>query len=219
MGASIHSARTAQSQRSAHSTRSTQSDFWSPKRIAIYALLVALSMVLSFIEFPLIPSVPYLKYDPSGIVALVGGFIFGPKVAAIVSVLGFLPHLANPWGALMAIVVAVAFSVPAAIVYRAKRTRLGLALALLVGALCALVAAIIGNVIVTPLYAGMSTEQVIAMIVPVLLPFNLIKFTIHAVVAFLIMEPVSRIFARSAGIMTEADPDASSVTSSPSDTH
>ena len=95
----------------AHSTGVADSGRWSTKRIAMYALFVALSMAVSFIEFPIIPGVQWLKYDPSGIVCLVAGFAFGPAAAVIVSVLGVVPHLfTNPWGTLMAVLVALAMT-------------------------------------------------------------------------------------------------------------
>ena len=181
----------------AHATGVADSGRWSTKRIAMYALFVALAMVTSFIEFPLMPGVQWLKYDPSGIVCLVAGFAFGPSAAVIVSVLGFLPHLfTNPWGTLMAVLVALCLSVPAALVYRGKRTRSRALAGVLVGAVCALAAAIVGNLLITPIYAHMTIAQVAAMIVPVLLPFNLIKFAIHAVVTFAIYKPVSDLLNR-----------------------
>lgn len=74
----------------------------------MYALFVALAMAVSFIEIPLMPAAPWLKYDPSGIVCILAGFAFGPSGAVIVSVLGFVPHLfVNPLGAVMAILVAL----------------------------------------------------------------------------------------------------------------
>ncbi|OZG62326.1 ECF-type riboflavin transporter, S component [Bifidobacterium eulemuris] len=181
----------------AHSTGVADSGRWSTKRIAMYALFVALAMVTSFIEFPLIPGVQWLKYDPSGIVCLVAGFAFGPSAAAIVSVLGFLPHVfTNPWGTLMAVLVALCLSVPAALVYRGKRTRSRALVGILVGAVCALAAALVGNLLITPIYAHMTMAQVAAMIVPILLPFNLVKFAIHAVVTFLVYKPVSNLLDR-----------------------
>ena len=151
-------------------------------------------MATSFIEFPIIPGIQWLKYDPSGIVCLIAGFAFGPAAAAIVSVLGFVPHLfMDPWGTLMAVLVALTLSVPAAIIYRRSRTRLGAFIGLLVGAVCALAAAIVGNLIVTPIYASMTVAQVAALIVPALLPFNLLKFAIHGVVTFLIYKPISNL--------------------------
>ena len=181
----------------AHSTGVADSGRWSTKRIAMYALFVALSMAVSFVEFPIVPGVEWLKYDPSGIVSLVAGFAYGPAAAVIVSVLGFLPHLfTNPWGTLMAVLVALALSVPAALIYRRNKTRKGAVIGIIVGAIAALAMAIVGNIIVTPFYAHMTTAQVVALIVPALLPFNALKFTIHGVVTFLIYKPISNLLNR-----------------------
>ncbi|MFQ9176244.1 MAG: ECF transporter S component [Bifidobacterium pseudocatenulatum] len=182
---------------SAHSTGVADSGRWSTKRIAMYALFVALSMAVSFVEFPIVPGVEWLKYDPSGIVSLVAGFAYGPAAAVIVSVLGFLPHLfTNPWGTLMAVLVALALSVPAVLIYRRNKTRKGAVIGIIVGAIAALAMAIVGNIIVTPFYAHMTTAQVVALIVPALLPFNALKFTIHGVVTFLIYKPISNLLNR-----------------------
>ena len=182
---------------STHATGVADSGRWSTRRIAVYALFVALSMAVSFIEFPLIPGVPWLKYDPSGIVCLVAGFAYGPAAAVLVSVLGFVPHVfADPWGSLMAIAVALAMSVPAALVYRRLRTRRGALIGIIAGAVVALVVAIIGNLLVTPIYADMTVEQVAAMIIPALLPFNLAKLAVHGVVTFLIYKPISNLLNR-----------------------
>lgn len=179
-----------------HSTGVADSGRWSTKRIAMYALFVALAMVTSFIEFPITP-VTWLKYDPSGIVCLIAGFAFGPSAAAIVSVLGFVPHLfADPWGTLMAVLVALCLSVPASFIYRANRTRKGALIGILVGAVLAIVAALLGNLVVTPIYAHMTVQAVAAMILPILLPFNVAKMAIHAVVTFLIYKPISNLLAK-----------------------
>lgn len=183
----------------AHSTGVGDSGRWSTRRIAMYACFVALSMALSFVEFPLIPGVPWLKYDPSGIVALVAGFAYGPAAALIVSILGFVPHLfISPWGTLMAWLVAIGLSVPAAVIYRRMHTRPGAVLGLVVGAIVALALAILGNLVITPMYAHMTVAQVAALIVPALLPFNLAKYAINCVVTFLIYKPVSELLNKSA---------------------
>ena len=144
-----------------HTTGVADSGRWSTRRIAMYALFVALAMVTSFIEFPITP-VTWLKYDPSGIVCLIAGFAYGPAAAAIVSVLGFVPHMfANPWGSLMAVLVAL-----------------------------------VSNLIVTPIYAHMTYQAVAAMILPILLPFNVAKMAIHAVITFLIYKPISNLLSK-----------------------
>jgi riboflavin transporter FmnP len=183
--------------RNAHDTGVSDSGRWSTRRIAIYALFVALAMATSFIEFPIIPGLPWLKYDPSGIVCLIAGFAFGPSSAVIVSVLGFVPHvLMDPWGTIMAVLVALALSVPAAMVYKVRRTQLGAIAGILLGVVCALIAAILGNLVITPIYAHMSVAQVAQLIVPALLPFNLIKFAIHGVATYVIYKPVSNLLHR-----------------------
>ncbi|MBT1165837.1 ECF transporter S component [Bifidobacterium simiarum] len=178
----------------AHATGVADSGRWSTKRIAVYALFVALTMVTSFIELPIFPAAPWLKYDPSGIVCLVAGFAFGPAAAAIVSVLGFVPHVfGDPWGSLMAVLVALALSVPASLIYRKVHTRKGATIGILVGAVCAIAIALLGNLVVTPIYAHMTVAQVAALIVPILLPFNVLKMAIHGVVTFLIYKPISNL--------------------------
>lgn len=196
---STHSTRASRNHRpdDAHSTGVGDMGRWSTRRIAMYALFVALAMAVSFIEFPLMPAAPWLKYDPSGVVCLVAGFAFGPSAAAIVSVLGFLPHLfTNPWGTLMSVLVALALSVPAAVIYRRRRTRASALVGILVGALLALAVAIGANLVITPMYAHMSMADVAKLIVPVLLPFNLIKFALNGVITFVVYKPVSTLLNR-----------------------
>ena len=42
----------------------------------------------------------------------------------------------------------------------------------------------------------MSMQQVASMIVPILLPFNVAKMAIHAVITFLIYKPISNLLNR-----------------------
>ena len=171
-----------------HSTTGTTSGGWSTQRLAVTALFVALAMVASYVEIGIFPPAPYLKYDPSGVVQLVAGLAFGPATGALVAVLSWLPHLfMDPFGGLMGILCALALTVPTALVYEKIRSLLGMVL----GAVVTLVVAIVGNIIVTPLYASVTTADVIAMIVPILLPFNLLKVALNCVVTQLVYKPVS----------------------------
>ena len=170
-----------------HDTHATtaQGGGWSTKRIAVTALFCAVAAICTLLlEFPILPGVTWLKYDPSGIVALVAGFAFGPSTAAVVSVI--------PYGVIMAILATLSLSVPAALVYRRDTTMRGAVLGMAVGAVVCLVACILGNIAITPLYAGMSADAVVALVVPALLPFNLLKIAINCVVAALVYKPVSK---------------------------
>ncbi|MFR0558483.1 ECF transporter S component [Pseudoscardovia radai] len=181
-----------------HSHSTTGSGTWSTRRIAVYALFVAVALALSFISVPLMPAAPFLQYDPSGIVALIAGFAFGPSAAAIVTVLTWLPHLfTNPFGAIMAILVTGGASIPAAIVYKRRRTFTGAVIGLLLGDVIAIALAIVGNLIITPLYSpGITVTDVIGMIVPFLLPFNLLKMAINTIVTIAAYKPCSLLLKR-----------------------
>lgn len=181
-----------------HDTHATtaQGGGWSTKRIAVTALFCAVAAICTLLlEFPILPGVTWLKYDPSGIVALVAGFAFGPSTASVVSVIPYLVHLATQsgvYGVIMAILATLSLSVPAALVYRRDTTMRGAVLGMAVGAVVCLVACILGNIAITPLYAGMSADAVVALVVPALLPFNLLKIAINCVVAALVYKPVSK---------------------------
>lgn len=182
---------------SSHSTGVGDSGRWSTQRIAIYALFVALAMAVSFLGIPIIPNFNWLKFDPSGIVCLIAGFAFSPAAAAIVAILSFLPHVFNdPWGTLIAIIVLLALCMPSSVIYKRHPTRVRAAIGIIVGSVCALIMAIALNLLITPIYTGWPVERVVSIIVPALLPFNLIKFTVDGVVTFLIYKPISNYLNR-----------------------
>jgi len=178
-----------------HSTTASD-DGWSTRRIAMTALLCAAAAICTlFVEFPIVPGIAWLKYDPSGIVALIAGLVFGPATGAVVSVISYLPHVATAsgfWGMLMAMAATFSLVVPAALVYRHDRSRRGLILSLVIGAVASVAASVVMNLVVTPIYAHMSISDVAALIVPALLPFNIAKVAINCTVTALILKPVSR---------------------------
>jgi riboflavin transporter FmnP len=181
-------------QRDVHAT--TTSSGWSTKRIATTALFCAVAAICTlFMEFPLLPGLTFLRYDPSAIVALVAGFAYGPATGAVVSVLPYLVHLANEsgfYGMVMAIIATLSLVLPASLVYRRWHSFRGAVAGLLVGGVVCLVCCIGANLIVTPLYMATTLETVVAMIVPALLPFNLLKIGINCVMTMLVYKPLSR---------------------------
>lgn len=178
----------------AHSA--TTGGAWSTRRIAVTALFCALSFILTFVEIPIFPPAPWLTYDPSGIVAFVAALVFGPSTGAVVVILPWVLRTFvtfNVYGHIMAILANVALVIPAALIARRMSGARGLGLGMLVGAVISLAACILGNIVITPLYTAVSVEDVIAMIVPILLPFNLLKIVINCVVTALIQKPVSQV--------------------------
>ncbi|MGI6229788.1 MAG: ECF transporter S component [Tractidigestivibacter sp.] len=183
---------------STHSTHSTSAagSGWSTKRIAVTALFCAVAAICTLVlEFPILPGVTWLQYDPSGIVALLAGFFFGPATGAVVSIIPYFVHFATAggvYGMLMAVLATFSLVMPASLVYKKNHTMRGAIAGMVLGGIICLAACIVGNLIVTPLYAGMSVDAVVALIVPALLPFNIFKIVINCVVAGLLLKPASK---------------------------
>ena len=182
---------------SRHDTHSTTaSGGWSTKRIAVTALFCAVAAICTlFIEFPILPGVTFLKYDPSAIAALIAGFAFGPTTGIVVSVLPYLVHLATEsgvYGTIMAIIATLSLVLPAALVYQRNTTMHGAITGLVVGGVICLACCILANIVVTPIYMGAPREAVIGMIVPTLLPFNALKITLNCVITSLVYKPISK---------------------------
>ena len=177
-----------------HATTATGG--WSTKRVATTALFCAVAAIATlFIEFPILPGVTFLKYDPSAIIALVAGFAFGPSTGALVSILPYLVHLATQsgiYGAFMAIVATLSLVLPASLIYQRATSFKGALVGMAVGAVVCIAVTIAANIVVTPLYMGAPRETVIGMIVPVLLPFNLIKVVLNCVITALVYKPLSK---------------------------
>lgn len=163
------------------------------KKIAVTALFCAVAIVLSFIALPIFPAASFLTYDPSSVAVLFAGLAFGPQVGLAVAVISWLPHVftaTGPIGALMAILNAAAFVLPAALVYGRKRDRAGSLIGMVVGALLACAVSVLANLALTPLYMGVPLDQVVAMVAPILIPFNLLKGVINVVLGQVLLAPL-----------------------------
>ena len=152
-------------------------NYWSTRTLVTIALLCAISVLLSFVEFPLLPGVTWLKYDASAMPALVCGFAFGPAAGLACGIVSCVAHgilMADFTGALMNIMVIVGIVWPSAFVYKRMHTLKGAFIGLAFGVLGATVMAVLGNLLLTPAWLGVPFQAVVDMIVPILLPFNLL---------------------------------------------
>ena len=180
-----------------HDTHSTTANSgWSTKRIAVTALFCAVAAICTlFIEFPILPGVTFLKYDPSAIAALIAGFAYGPATGIVVSVLPYLVHLATEsgiYGTIMAIIATLTLVLPASLIYQRNTTMRGAITGLVVGGVVCLACCILANIVITPIYMGAPRDAVIAMIVPTLLPFNVLKIALNCVITAFVYKPISK---------------------------
>lgn len=161
--------------------------------------MAALSVILvAMIHIPMF--LPFLEYDPADIPIFITTFAFGPLVGfiltVIVAVLQGITVSASAGiiGIMMHIFATGIFVIVAGNIYKRNKTRKNAAIALAVGVAAWTVAMVIWNIIVTPLYMGVPREEVIALIVPAILPFNLIKAGINSVLTFALYKTVGRLF-------------------------
>ena len=123
-------------------------------------------------------------------------FAFGPAAGLAVGVVGAVIHgilMADFSGAVMNILVVAGFILPAALVYRRSRTFKSGVVGLVLSAITATVMAILGNLVITPMWLGVPLDAVVAMILPILTPFNLIKAGINAVLTLIVYKSISNL--------------------------
>ena len=167
--------------------------------LAVMGMLAAIGIVLvAFVEFPLIPAADFLKYDPGDIPILIGGLLYGPIAGVVLTLLvSFAQSLIHgsggPIGFIMHVVSTGAMVTAAGLIYRrgkgAATSAKGDAravFALAVGVLVATAAMIGMNLWLTPIYTGAPREAVIKLLIPAIIPFNLLKAGINSAAAFLV---------------------------------
>ncbi|WP_312047099.1 ECF transporter S component [Anaerotignum sp.] len=172
----------------------------STKVMVSLAMLGAISIVLvAAIHFPLIPAAAFLEYDPADIPILIGAFAYGPVagllLAIVVSIIqGFTVSAGSGIiGIVMHIFATGACAFVAGSIYKKNKTRKNAVLALVAGALVQTVAMVIMNMIFTPLFMNIPLEKVIPMLIPIIIPFNLLKAGINGTMTFLLYKSISHL--------------------------
>ena len=98
---------------------------WSTKQLVTMALMCALGALFMYVQLPILPSAPFLTYDPSLVPAMVCGFAYGPGAGTAVAAMAIVIHAltTGDWvGALMNLVATLGYILPAAIVYQKMHT-------------------------------------------------------------------------------------------------
>lgn len=172
-------------------------------QMTVLAMLATLAYALVFfVRIPIVPDMAFLEYEPKTVLIAIAGFLFGPLSALILSIL--VPALemitfsvTGPIGFLMNVIATAFFACVAALIYKFKRTLVGAAIGLAVGCLSAAGVMLLWNYLITPLYQGVPRDIIAGMLVPVFLPFNLLKGGLNAGFAMLLYKPVREALSRS----------------------
>jgi len=167
------------------------------KKLTSIAVLTAMAVIAGmFIRIRFMPGAPFLTYDPKDVVIVIGGFMFGPLAAIYISfATAFIEMVtvsdSGLIGMVMNFLASAFFAAPAAFIYKKMRNIWGAVLGLAAGIFFATSAMLLWNIFAVPLYTGLPREVVLGMILPIFLPFNLIKTGLNASVAMLLYKPLS----------------------------
>ena len=122
------------------------------RRLVQIAMLGAAAGVLMFIEFPLpFLAPPFYKMDFSELPVLIGGFALGPVAGIIIEIIKIALHLLFKGtqtafvGELGNLIMGCALIVPAAVIYKHKKTKRTAVIGLVVGVIVMAVASVLVN--------------------------------------------------------------------------
>ena len=165
-------------------------------KLAKMALMAAISCVLVLLIRIPFPPAPFLVYDPADVPIYITTFAFGPAAGVILTVIvsfiqAFMLGGDFVYGFVMHVFATGMFAVVAGMIYKHKKTKKEAIIALAAGVIVATAVMCVMNILVTPHYMGAPREAVMAMIVPVIIPFNLIKAGLNAVITFFVYKRIS----------------------------
>ena len=169
--------------------------------ITTLGVLAALSIAMMYMmQIPLMPAAPYLLYDMADIPILIATLFMGPLAGIILTVVvSFIQGVTiNASGSIIGVVMHIvatgAFVLTTGLLRKVWTKRS--ALPIIFGALAMTIIMIPLNLILTPLYTGMSVQEVAEMIVPIVIPFNFMKAGINGLLTFVIYQILFHAFPR-----------------------
>ena len=186
------------------------------RKLVVTAMLASLATVLMLFEIPL-PFIapPFYEMDFSEVPVLIGAFSMGPGAGVIIEAIKILINLimngtdTGGVGEIANFVIGCAYILPAAIIYKRKKTKGNAILSMVVATITmAVLSVFINAYVMIPIYSAfMPLDQIIQMgkdIVPLITntltfcvfcvaPFNIIKGVLVSVITTFIYKPLSRI--------------------------
>ena len=166
------------------------------RSLTTLAMLTAIAYVVMILS-KMLPQVSgFLQLDLKDTIICIGGFLFGPLSAAVISIVVAVVEMftysdTGIIGCIMNMLATCAFTCTASFVYAKVRTKKGAILGLALGVIVLTAVMLLWNYLITPLYmVGTTRSMVAAMLPTVFLPFNLVKGGLNMALILLIYKPV-----------------------------
>ena len=166
------------------------------KTLTSLGMLTALAYVVMILSKSLPQVSGFLQMDLKDTVICIGGFLYVPLSAAVISIVVAVVEMFT-WsdtgiiGCIMNVLATCAFCCTATFVYKKLHTRKGAVIGLALGTVCLTVVMLLWNYLITPIYMEMDREEIVVpMLIPVFLPFNLVKGGLNMALILLLYKPV-----------------------------
>lgn len=168
---------------------------FNSKSLVTMGMLCAVAFVAKLISNVFPPVSGFLSFDLKDVIIVIAGFMMGPVASILISVVVSFVEMVTvsttgPIGLVMNILASCAFACTASVIYHRDRKIKGAVIGLIAGVLAMTAVMILWNWLITPLYMGVPREVVKGMLVPVFLPFNLVKGGINATLAMILYKPI-----------------------------
>ncbi len=169
-------------------------------RITQMGVLAAVSIVLVLlIRIPIFPSAAYLEYDMADVPILLGAFLLGPAAGLEIlfvasAIQAFFLGGNGIIGLIMHFCASGVLILVAALVYRRGENNKSMILGLVLGSLAMTLCMIPLNLIFTVHFFGVPHDVVVAGLIPVTIPFNLIKAGLNSLLLFLVYKSIRFLF-------------------------
>ena len=165
----------------------------SVKKMVTLAMFSAIAYLM--VNLIRIPVVLFLKYEPKDVIITIGGFLFGPMASFIISCVVSLLEMVTISetgiiGCIMNLLSTCTFACTAAFVYKKKHTLHGAMAGLAIGSVLMVGAMLLWNWLITPLYMGIERESIEGMLLPMFLPFNLLKAGLNSALTLSLYKPL-----------------------------
>lgn len=188
------------------------------RKITAMGMFAALAYVVTLVckmMPPMFAAFPFLSYDAKDVMVLIGGFVFGPVAAFLISLAVSVIEMftvsdTNIIGCIMNIASTCAFACTASAVYMKARSVKGAGTALVMGTVCCVATMLVLNFLLTPLYMNVSREAVLKLLIPAILPFNLVKCVLNSAIVLIVYKPFVGILRRANIIERRTKEDGSS---------
>lgn len=175
----------------------------SSLKLAIMAMLTALSAILVYaVRFPLLPAVSFLEYDAADVPIIIGALLLGPAsglavLFAACAVQALTVSAASGWiGFLMHFLASGALVLVPSLIYKKKRSNASLILGLVLGSAAMTLLMIPLNLVFTGIFLNMGPGNIAKLLLPAIIPFNLLKASINSAIAFAAFVPLSKILKK-----------------------